>query len=191
MRLINNIVEKQFKSDEAAFKEAAILKYLSSKGLKVPQVISHQGDTIQMEYIKGYTLPDLIDMWEQDAPSDVDVDVVAKGLVEWLVSFYIATDSTNTKAIRGDINGRNFIFDGKDIWGLDFEEECFGDSRDDIGLLLAFITTYNPANTSLKKLFAKQVVSFSNKMLNIALEDIEDYHQKGIRVLMDRRGAAK
>ena len=134
-------------------------------------------------------MPDLIDIWEQDAPSHAVVDAVSKSLVGWLASFYKTTDSTNTKAIRGDINGRNFIFDGKDIWGLDFEDECFGDPRDDIGLLLAFITTYNPANTPLKKLFAKEVASFSNKMLNLTAEDIEGYHQKGIRVLMERRGA--
>ena len=134
--------------------EADRLIYLHAQGLAVPKFLGIEGNTITMEYIPAAPIPDLIDEWE-DRPNPAAQDLAMRGIVSWLAEYYIVIPSGQS---RGDINGRNFLFDGQKIWGVDFEYDAYDTIESDIGNLLAFILTYNPAHTALKQSLATAIV---------------------------------
>jgi len=138
-------VYKHFNSVSAAQAEALFINMLLEKGVKVPAVLGHDGDVLIIEYIDGLTLPDLL--CSQDEP---DWRQISAALTGWLQSFYDAVCHETTGEIRGDVNGRNFIFHAGDVWGVDFEEHCYGVRETDAGRLLAYITTYEIPDTTRK-----------------------------------------
>ena len=138
----HNIVEKQHNNPTAAKFESDRLALLHDKGLAVPKLLSVKDNLIEMEYVHAITLPDLIDVWEEN-PDPTALASAAVSLVNWLEKYYeIMSPET-----RGDINGRNFLFDGEQVWGVDFEEPGHSTIVEDIGLLLAYILTYSPKFT--------------------------------------------
>jgi len=156
VRLRHQRVEKIHTSAEKAKFEAGRLVHLYSKGLAVPRVITLNSEIIIMEYIKGTPLPDMIDHWEQN-PDPASQKLAMTGVVAWLVKYYEILEGES----RGDINGRNFLFDGERIWGVDFEEQAFNAPLMDIGQLCAFILSYEPANTPLKKELVEIIIKQS------------------------------
>lgn len=171
MFLNQGIVEKYHASPEAARYEANMLDKLHKKGLAVPRLISLEDNLVKMEYISGITLPDLIDKWEAEAPDPAAISHVAESIILWLADFYAAADTAKTG--RGDINGRNFIFDGQKIWGVDFEEHRRVSRERDIARLIAHILTYRPAHTPLKESLARRILCRAGKILEINLEITE------------------
>jgi len=130
--LRGGLVYKQAKDPKAAALEASILRELYSHGVAVPEVVSHEGSLLVLEYLPGEPLPDII------GRGGVDPEAIAAALCDWFAAFYDAAPGE----LRGDVNGRNFLYDGKKIHGVDFEERCHGPKARDAGRLAAFIETY-------------------------------------------------
>lgn len=183
VRLINGRVEKVHLTAERANFEASRLIQFHKAGLAVPKVLEAVENMIFMEYIDAKPLPDLIEEWEQN-PDIISQEKVAIGLVEWLAFFYKIVDPGES---RGDINGRNFLFDGDKIWGVDFEEVAQGTPLEDIGQLLAFITTYHPANTHVKTQLSQMIAEQASKIFHIDLDQIKHQQDLSIEFLKSRR----
>jgi len=119
--------------------EAAFLRELRAGGAAVPAVLACREGVLVMEVLPGEPLPDVIERGGYDAGA------LAGALCEWFGGFYGAVaavpDGTAGEA-RGDVNGRNFLWDGARVYGVDFEERCFGSMARDAGRLAAFIETY-------------------------------------------------
>ncbi|MCL2695946.1 MAG: phosphotransferase, partial [Clostridiales bacterium] len=148
--LRDSLVEKRVASPAAAALEAAMLTQLHAAGVPVPELIAQEGSTIKMSYIDGEPLPDLLTRLETAHCERDTAHSIADSLIEWLADFYRAMDGQ----IRGDVNGRNFLWDGARWWGVDFEQRETGERAQDIGRLLAFVLTYDPPNTPIKRAFA-------------------------------------
>jgi len=199
VRLYNGIIEKHHTLPEAAAFEANMLKSLRAKGLAVPRVLSVENNLIKMEYIEGRTLPDLIDDLESKGYSISDVKKIAEAVITWLSEFFIAIDTRRTGKGREDINGRNFIFDGEKIWGIDFEEESldrlpspaekteFDVIEKDIARLMAFVLNYDPPNTHLKIELSNSILSFAEAILSVNAETVLRRCQQETDVLLSRR----
>jgi len=168
--LRNGAVEKYFVSEQAASREAAALEKLYAAGVRVPYPATKNGGVIQMPYIAGETLPDLLARFESSGEEQSGIFELlqaADGLVNWLGDFYRAVDTDQSGEIRGDINGRNFLWDGQNWRGVDFEEQAVGIKEQDIGRIIAFALTYDPPDTSVKTIFTDRFFQEAVKILDL------------------------
>jgi len=156
----NGLIEKHMNSSDVAIIEAEKLKLLHNAGVRVPEVISQEKNILRLKYVDGITITDLIEAMENNTFNQLEC--LINSLVSWLNDFYNAVGFNNangkTGEIRGDVNFRNFIFDGTHCWGIDFEEQIFGEKEQDIGRMIAFILSYHPPNTYIKNLFAQKLL---------------------------------
>jgi len=120
------VVRKTVATAAAAQLEADFLRRLAASGVAVPEVLDVKENVLYLQYIEGPTLPDFF------------CGEAAESLTAWLKDFYNATGE-----IRGDVNGRNFIFGCGKCYGVDFEEHVHGVKEEDAGKLLAFASTYS------------------------------------------------
>ena len=154
--LQDGIVVKKLKTPEAAKLESEFLSRLYDKGVPVPRAELVDPLTIHLEYIDSLTLPDYLDILEQNHGSGL-LTAAADALAEWLVIFYGAINHNSTGEIRGDVNGRNFLYANGTFYGVDFEEHCYGAIEQDVGRIIAFVSTYTPPDTKIKKAFAARL----------------------------------
>jgi Ser/Thr protein kinase RdoA (MazF antagonist) len=186
-------VHKIFRSDEAASKEARLLKELRKNGLYVPAVYYTDKSCLIMEYIRGSTLCDKIFDIEKAADkeevrSEEAAGIIIHELCYWLKSFYTYVKGTDkSRLILGDVNLRNFIFDGR-VCGIDFEEVKTGLVEEDIGRMCAFLLTYNPAFTPWKRRFAVSLLERLSKEINIDRSIVEAEFKKELYSIAERRG---
>ena len=131
--LRDSLVYKQVESPQAAALEASILRRLRRAGVAVPEVLDCRGSLLILEYLPGEPLPDVIE------GGGYDPEAIAIALCDWFVAFYAAVSPGE---LRGDVNGRNFLWDGEKIRSVDFEGRCYGPRARDAGRLAAFIETY-------------------------------------------------
>jgi len=131
--LRDGLVCKQAQDPQSAYLEASILRELRGAGVAVPEVVSCEGDLLVLEYLPGEPLPEFIER------GGVAPEMIAAALCDWFAAFY---DAVTPGECRGDVNGRNFLWDGEKIYSVDFEERCFGPRARDAGRLAAFIETY-------------------------------------------------
>ena len=165
--LRDGLVEKSFSSDTSAVFEAQALRHLQTSGVRVPKVIEQSGCVLKLEYIPGETLPDFIERLETSSWTRQEICTAADAVINWLNEFYRAVDTDKTGEIRGDVNGRNYIFDGVNCIGVDFEESIHGEKEQDIGLQIAFILNYDPPDTLVKKIFADRLLSTAVQVLGV------------------------
>jgi len=70
--------------------------------------------------------------------------------------------------IRGDVNCRNFLLaDDGILYGVDFETLPEGKRETDVGVLCAYILTYDPARSPLKKQMAEELIALAAKKLSL------------------------
>ena len=190
VQLNSGVVEKYFKSPEAAVFETEMLERLLRLGVRVPAVIKQEDCVLKMSYISGITIPDLLENLEitQD---QYKLEKAADGIMGWLEDFYNAVDTKGMGEIRGDVNGRNFLFDGEYVWGVDFEKRVRGKKEQDIGRLIAFILTYNPPGTQIKQLFADRVIYKAVQTLKADEEAIRHYQGMELDAMKKRRCTVK
>jgi tRNA A-37 threonylcarbamoyl transferase component Bud32 len=131
--LRGGLVRKRVESPGAAAREAAILRALRGRGVAVPEVIECREDWLLLELLPGEPLPDIVER------GGFDPETISVALCDWFAAFYAVAAAGEC---RGDVNGRNFLWDGKKIAGVDFEERCHGPIARDAGRLAAFIETY-------------------------------------------------
>lgn len=178
-------MEKHVASSEAAAQEAGTLERLHAAGLRVPYPVTQEGRVLKMPYLPGETLPELLARWEA-APEPAVREKTVKGIIGWLGDFYRAAGETGE--IRGDVNGRNFLWDGASCWGMDFEERVFGVREQDIGGLIAFVLTYDPPGTPLKTAFAECLLRAAVDRLGIDPEVVFRYRDLELIAMRARRG---
>ena len=130
VRLINGQVHK---CSPTALLEAQILRNLHARGVPVPQVISAQNKLLILECLPGQPLPDVIEQGNY-CPAQL-----THALCDWFAAFTLACPGLS----RGDVNGRNFLYDGTQIFAVDFEDALQpGSLACDCGRLAAFLATY-------------------------------------------------
>jgi len=184
-------VHKIFRSAEAASKEARLLKELKNGGLNVPHVYYAGGTSIVMEYIRGIVLCDKISEIEkasgtQEAQSEEEARIITRELSSWLRSFYAYGKAAGCSLILGDVNLRNFIFDGR-VWGIDFEEVKTGIIEEDIGKICAFLLTYNPAFTPWKRRFAVSLLEGLSGEITFDMGIVREEFKKELDSIEKRR----
>jgi len=131
VRLVDGQVHKH---SPTATCEAQTLRQLHANGVPVPQVIAAQDNLLVLEFLPGTPLPDVIECGEYDPTQ------LAQALCDWFATFAGACPGLS----RGDVNGRNFLWDGRQIFAVDFELPLQpGSLAGDCGRLAAFLATYD------------------------------------------------
>jgi len=131
VRLVNGVVHK---TSATVAQEAATLRMLHSADVLVPQVTAAQDNLLILEHLPGQPLPDVIEH------GDYDPTQLAHALYDWFARFDAACPSLS----RGDVNGRNFLYNGTQVFAVDFEEPLQpGSLACDCGHLAAFLATYD------------------------------------------------
>ena len=177
------LVRKQFSCLAGYEKERAIYELLQGKGLAVPRLAcgSEEG-VLLFEYLDAPTLCELLEQAEEGHCSEELLIEAYLLLFEWLQEFHSLTG----QCMR-DMNARNFLFDGKTLYGLDFESVDDGIVEDDIGRALAFLMTYHPEGSSLKRAVQQRLERFiadSKSLKDVAVEAA--YHAER-RAMRERR----
>lgn len=122
------------KGDEVFF-----LSTLKRYGLNVPEIIWHDSRFMIMQYIQGTLLTDLL-----TSPGE-NQELWINQLAGWLKKLHGFINSSSRVCLcKSDLNLRNFIFDGREFYGLDFEDVCFYPPERDLGGICAFILNNDP-----------------------------------------------
>ena len=188
--LHDGLVEKHFSCSESAAVECEVLSCLRSVGVRVPKVCANSGAVLKMQYIPGVPLPDLIETLE-NCWTVADAKMLALKLIAWFRDFYGAVKTDETGEIRGDVNGRNFIFDEVHCWGVDFEERVYGTKEQDIGRLIAFVLTYDPPETTLKNALADIILRDAVLELGVCGQEVCRQRDLELDAMRRRRAERK
>lgn len=136
VRLINGQVHKH---SPTATLEAQILRQLHHAGVSVPRVIAAHEHLLILALLPGQALPDVIEHGGYEPAQ------LAHALCDWFAAFAQACPGMS----RGDVNGRNFLWDGTRVHAVDFEHPLQpGSPAHDAGRLAAFLATYRTAHTA-------------------------------------------
>lgn len=146
----SNTIIKIFSSPSAMEKELAVYRKIAGK-LETPAVISREGAIVELEYIEGKTMLDVLIAGEKNGEM---VEKPFQLMIAWINKFHEITQ----QRLR-DVNFRNFIFCENAIYGIDFEDVCEGEAAEDLGGVLAYLLTYDPVLTDYKKTLARQLFS--------------------------------
>lgn len=156
------LIVKEYKGQSG--NEVFSLYMLKRHGLRVPQIIWYDEQVLVMEYIQGILLAELL----ADQVSDWKLWVNA--LAGWLHELH-GCMNINNKDIskqaclsKADLNLRNFIFDGRVFYGIDFEDICFYPPERDLGVLCAFILNNDPMFADWKYAICSLLISCYDKM---------------------------
>jgi tRNA A-37 threonylcarbamoyl transferase component Bud32 len=126
---------------EGTFIEPWIMEELAAAGVKVPKLIWYNDHIMVTEFISGAVLADLM---EKDDVRKTKTPLWTEQLARWLFRLHSVKKFEGLYFSMPDLNLRNFIFDGKDLFGLDFEELVFHQPERDLGGVAAFILSSNP-----------------------------------------------
>jgi len=175
-------VYKQFIDAAAARTEAEFLSMLSGKSVPAPALLSHEGNVLVLEYADGAALPDLL-----CGTDEQDWLQIAAAITDWLQRFYDAVCHETTGEIRGDVNGRNFIFHAGKIWGVDFEEHIYGARETDAGRLLAYVSTYDIPDETRKVVLANALERQIAGVMKLDPQMITAEREKEMQAILQRR----
>ncbi len=187
-----NFVLKAYNDDieSSIQREADFLEGLHREGVNVPKLYYRGERSIMMEYIKGATLIDTMTDVEYIAGKNrdyINVKGIAMHMARWLDSFYQgAKKLTGKDTILWDVNLRNFLIDFK-LYGIDFENCREGYVEEDIGRLMAFIVTYEPAFTDFKVQFAQEIYNAVQSRLPVDRDRVKEEILKEFHAIERRR----
>jgi len=177
----DELIRKHFVRKAAKENELFYHNELVKAGLTVPRLYKNAEKAIYYDYIPSIHYLDVLDIWERDEDSDFSI---WQPLAEWLCKLYKECPGV----VVGDPNLRNFILDTeRKCYGIDFEEYRQGKIIDDIGLLLAYISTYKPAYTEGKKKVCNYLIDYFITHLNITRPELVMTITKQIAELEHRR----
>jgi len=174
------LVAKTFSDIDMLKKESEISKTLTLAGLRTPQFMSADGDTIFYEYINSDNLCDIL--FEAEKKGDSGLYKAFRLTIDWLIVFFYTTGF-----IMNDVNLRNFLYDGRQITGVDFEESAAGIPERDFGKLLAFTLTYEPEFTHVKKSLVQETIAYIKGKESFNTELVDIYLNKELRAIRQRR----
>lgn len=142
-----DVVEKEFTDAKRFHMEHTIHGLLSKGGVPVARLLGVEAPSGEFrgkliyEFIDGDIVLELLS----------DGHVVKEALlrtVDWMKRFYMATpcEPGGGQWLLGDIHLRNFIYrrEGREVYGIDFEDAEIGIIERDVGKLFLYIATYEP-----------------------------------------------
>lgn len=178
--LRDGLVYKQVESPQAAALEASILRELHGRAVPVPEVVSCGGNLLILEYLSGEPLPDVIE------GGGYDPEAIAIALCDWFAAFYAAIPPGE---LRGDVNGRNFLWDGEKIRSVDFEGRCYGPRARDAGRLAAFIGTYEACDKASQAALSQAFMKDFSERFHCNMGEILTEREAEFEAMAQRRGA--
>ncbi|MBE5781104.1 MAG: hypothetical protein E7328_04710 [Clostridiales bacterium] len=133
---------KEYRSMDVLAVERQNLLLLKRSGLcAIPEVLAEEGNTLTLSRLPGENYADLLPKLEGDSALG---KAAMEALCHWLFCYYDASGGQ----LRGDVNLRNFLFDGSVCYSVDFEEPLKkGPIERDLGGILAYLGTYDPVFT--------------------------------------------
>ncbi len=159
-------VLKTFTEEESYQKELHIYSLLQDTDVTCARVIRVDNKALLLSELPGQTLVDCLEEQEQ---AGFPVWDVWEKLVRWLVAF-----QRQTGFVMTDVNLRNFLYDekSKTLYGLDFEECSAGSMLVSAASVAAFIRTYQPENTPLKREIAEYVLQMFAQNCEMEVESL-------------------
>ncbi|MCD4669365.1 MAG: aminoglycoside phosphotransferase family protein [Actinomycetia bacterium] len=165
--------------------EENFLKDLSKSFLNVPELLLTGKDYLLMEYIKGDTFLDILIQHEEGSSCD---DRPFLMVIDFIYDFYRHTlKSAGQSYILKDINLRNFIYKGDQLYQIDFEDCAPGYIEEDLGKLFAFILTYDPVFTDWKISRVKDLFKYLSDKYSADIDSIRSEMKKELISIEDRR----
>lgn len=166
-RLIKKVYDSA-QSLEIERKELALLA-----GLRVPEIVRSERNTLYLSYIEGALLLD-----EFLNRSTNDLPQLAKSLADFLLAYY-----RRRGAGIADANFRNFIIKDGECYGIDFDEPPQGDLKECAARFAAFCFLYT-VSFERKTAFCLSLLEF------LAESAIGFETQSFVQLLCARRGVA-
>lgn len=159
-------VIKTFLEEGSFQKELHIYRLLQDKGMLCAKVIRADNKTLVLSELPGQTLVDCLEEQEQIG---LPVWDVWEKLVTWLAAF-----QRQTGFVMTDVNLRNFLYDEKTkiLYGLDFEECGVGSMVIPAASVAAFIRTYTPENTPLKREISEYILQMFAQNCEMELDHL-------------------
>lgn len=173
--------------------EATNLKRLEFEGIKVPKVFyksspEDSDNYLLIEYVSGKTISHLLE--EQnwvDPIKNLELKECLKSLGEWMADLHEIKEEANGNILKGDCNLRNFIWNGSEIYGLDFEESINGDPCEDLGEICFFLLTNSPPLTPLRLEMVDWFLKSYEESSETKIRNISDFIAKSGRKAYKRR----
>ena len=130
------VIRKEYRDEETLLTEQRTLLLLHSRGVdSIPRVLWRKGRCLYLNYLPGENYAELADAAETDA--QIPLSAAMKALCDWIARYHAMTG-----CLRGDVNLRNFLYDGMICRSVDFEEPLIsGPVEEDLGPILAFLLT--------------------------------------------------
>ena len=153
-------------NEDLSEKEFKNIKMLQKSGISIPKIIYKSNDSIFLEYIQGELIEDLVE--RQCIGNWIDEFAL------WLANFHKISNKTGN-LLKMDVNLRNFIYNRDKIYGLDFEDVCYGDIRTDLGNICFFTLTNTPSFTKEKHMIMRRFLQSYKKYSGIELKDMGRY----------------
>lgn len=138
-------VRKLFFSPEDWQREKEILRTLTGI-VPVPKCIASVPGILLTEYLPHPTLLDELERQEREGFSAAPW----LSLRKWLEKAHACTN-----LVPSDGNLRNFLWNGAQVTGLDFENYTAGELSDTLPAVAAFLLEYDPKDTPVKRQAAK------------------------------------
>jgi tRNA A-37 threonylcarbamoyl transferase component Bud32 len=164
--------------------EANNLTNLRLKNIKTPAIIDKSSDFLILEYVPGQTIAQLLS--NSHSPNDNTNYEWLERFAQWMADLH-KIKVKNGSFLKGDCNLRNFIWTGKEIYGLDFEEIKKGNFREDLGEICFFLLSNSPPLTPNRiqtiEMFLKSYEEFSGTKIS----HISDFIAKSARKAYKRR----
>jgi len=178
------VVRKRFSCEESYEREKEAYQLLAKTPIPRPRVMEEYAQNcMYYEYIDAPTVCDLLESAEKGEVSEETIIKVYLLMVDWIDLFHQATHTS-----MGDVNARNFLFDGEVIYGLDFEntqqDRCV---EEDIGQVLAFLMCYTPMDSKLKKKVFESVIEHASGPLAYDESTVRQAYIRERQILTDRR----
>lgn len=179
-------ITKKFSIKDNLYKEIEILNLLKNNGSKVPNILDTYDNILYLEDLGELTFLDWYEKLEQT--SSINYHDIILELCNWVKKFYFITNNFyKQQYIIFDVNFRNFIIKNNEIYGIDFEQSQPGKIEVDLGKIIAYALTYDPAMTEWKISFADKLVNVLSNELSIDNRLINLSKEKEIELLFERR----
>lgn len=143
-------VRKRFADRESYLRELSVYRKLEPTDIPSAKVISAFSQTLLLTHIPGSTMLEVLEEQELGGPEMTPWGALA----DWLLAF-----GKETGLVMADPNLRNFLWDGSTLAGVDFEECASGELSRMAARLAAYIRTYDPENTPVKKQISAYVLT--------------------------------
>lgn len=174
-------VKKTFTEESAFQRELQIYRLLENADIPCARVLSAEGRTLVLTELPGENLVDCLA--QQEAVGQPLWDVWDK-LAAWLIGFH-----RHTGFVMTDVNLRNFLYDeaSQTLYGLDFEECAPGSLLTAAAGIAAFVRTYAPANTPLKREISQYILNLFARSCSLDLDDLLRESGRQEATILERR----